>query len=147
MAQTIQEFIQSGDDLQIGTADPKTKIAPLTRNGKPIYITLAKTPTLSTPFSPWPSYDNGERTSLDLRTTPELEQLAEHIDELIQKQVLADRRNFMRGHPRAWPTTTTRCIGRPPSRGTLGPFVPSALSGRRVRAFGPSTLRRVRLSP
>ena len=59
MAQTIEEFLTQ--DFQIGQVDTKTKIAPVTSNGKPVLITLAKTPTLTTPFSIWPSYDGGER--------------------------------------------------------------------------------------
>ena len=89
MAQTIDQFIASGD-FQIGTVDPKSRIAPITQNGRSVLITLAKTPTLTSPFSPWPSYDGGERTNLDLRITPELEKLAEHIDDVIQKTVGKD---------------------------------------------------------
>ena len=54
MAHTIQEFLKSGD-FTIGSVDSKTRIAPVTREGRPIFITLAKTPTLTTPFPPWPS--------------------------------------------------------------------------------------------
>ena len=86
MAQTIDEFIASGD-FQIGQVDPKTKIAPITKNGRSVLITLAKTPTLTSPVSPWPSYDGGERTNLDLSITPDLERLAAHIDEVIQQTV------------------------------------------------------------
>ena len=86
MAQTINEFISSGD-FEIGTVDAKSRIAPITQNGRSILITLAKTPTLTTPFSPWPSYDGGERTNVDLRVTPDLEKLAGHIDAVVQKIV------------------------------------------------------------
>ena len=86
MAQTIDQFIASGD-FQIGTVDPKSRIAPVTQNGRPVLITLAKTPELTTPFFPWPSYDGGERTNLDFRITPELEKLAAHIDGVIQQTV------------------------------------------------------------
>ena len=89
MAHTIQEFLSSGN-FTIGQVDSKTRIAPVTRDGRPIFITLAKTPTLTTPFSPWPSFDGGERISIDLRSTPELEKLADHIDSVIQKQVQAN---------------------------------------------------------
>ena len=122
MAQTIQEFIQSGEHLEIGTVDPKTKIAPLTRDGKPIYITLAKSPTLGTPFSPYPSYDGGERTSLDLRTPPELEQVAEYIDEIIQRQVLADPQKFYARPPKSL-ADNYNSLHRPPSKaGYTGTF-------------------------
>ena len=86
MAQTIEQLI-AGGDITIGALDSKSRIAPVTRNGKPILITLSATPTLTTPFSPWPSFDGGERCSLDLRITPELEKLAAWIDETVQAQV------------------------------------------------------------
>ncbi len=86
MAKTIEEFINSGD-FTIGPVDTKSRIAPVTQNGRAILITLAQTPTLTTPFPIWPSYDGGERTNLDIRITPELAQLADHIDEVIQKIV------------------------------------------------------------
>ena len=85
----INDFIAAGD-FQIGTLDSKSRIAPITQNGKPVLICLSKTPDLQTPFSPWPSYDGGERTCLDLLVTPELERLAAHIDGVIKKQVTAD---------------------------------------------------------
>ena len=88
MAQSIEEFLKAGEGRTIGTVGPKTKIAPVvTREGKPIYITLAKTPTLTTAWLRWPSYDGGERTSLDLRITGELEQLAEETAQ--EQQALA----------------------------------------------------------
>ena len=86
MAQTIDQFIAAGD-FQIGQVDPKSKIAPITQNGRSVLITLANTPTLTSPFSPLPSYDGGERTNLDLRITPDLEKLAAHIDAVIQQTV------------------------------------------------------------
>ena len=86
---SIIDFIASGD-FTIGTIDNKSRIAPITQNGKPIHICLASIPNLRTPFSPWPSYDGGERTSLDLVCTPELARLAEHIDSVILKQVKAE---------------------------------------------------------
>ena len=86
MAQTIDEFIASGD-FQIGAVDPKSRIAPITQGGRSVFITLAKTPSLTTPFAPWPSYDGGERTNVDLRVTPELEKLAGHLDDVIQSAV------------------------------------------------------------
>ena len=94
MAQTIDQFISSGD-FQIGTVDPKTRIATVTQNGRSVLITLAKTPTLTTPFAPWPPYDpSSERTNLDLRITPELEKLAEHIDHVIQQTVGENPLNY-----------------------------------------------------
>ena len=89
MAQTIEQVIANGD-FQIGSLDSKSRIAPITQNGKPVLITLSPTPDLTTPFSPWPSFDGGERISIDLRITPELEKLANHIDSVIQKQVQAN---------------------------------------------------------
>ena len=86
MAQTIEQLI-AGGDIIIGALDSKSRIAPVTRNGKPVLITLSASPTLTTPFSPWPSFDGGERCSLDLRITPELEKLAAWIDETVQAQV------------------------------------------------------------
>ena len=86
MAQTIDQFI-AGGDFQIGALDSKSRIAPVTRDGKPILITLAATPELTSPFSPWPSFDGGERCSIDFRITPELERLAAHIDEVVQAAV------------------------------------------------------------
>ena len=86
MAQSIDQFI-AGGEFQIGALDSKSRIAPVTRDGKPILITLADKPELSTPFSPWPSFDGGERCSMDFRITPELERLAAHIDGVLQKQV------------------------------------------------------------
>ena len=84
---SIDEFIASGD-FTIGTLDSKSRIAPITMSGKPVTIMLSSTPDLRTPFSPWPSYDGGERTSLDLVCTPELSRLADHIDSVIEKQVM-----------------------------------------------------------
>ena len=86
---SIDEFIASGD-FTIGTMDSKSRIAPITLKGKPVTIMLSCTPELQTPFSPWPSYDGGERTSLDIVCTPELARLAQHIDSVIEKQVTAD---------------------------------------------------------
>ena len=85
----INDFIASGD-FAIGTLDSKSRIAPVTLNGMAVTICLSSTPDLRTPFAPWPSYDGGERTSLDLLCTPELERLAEHIDSVILKQVGTD---------------------------------------------------------
>ena len=93
MAQTIDQFISAGD-FEIGVVDPKSKIAPVTQNGRSVLITLAKTPTLTSPFSPWPSYDGGDRTNLDLRITPDLERLAAHIDECVQQKVLANPSHY-----------------------------------------------------
>ena len=88
MAQTIEQLI-AGGDFQIGAIqDAKSRIAPVTRDGKPVLITLSATPGLTTPFSPWPSFDGGERCSLDLRMTPELEKLSVWIDECVQRQVI-----------------------------------------------------------
>ncbi len=93
MAQTIDQFISS--DFEIGTVDPKTRIAPVTQNGRSVLITLANTPTLTTPFSIWPPFDPcSERTNLDLRITPELEKLAEHIGNAIQKTVGENPQQF-----------------------------------------------------
>ena len=89
MAQTIEEFI-AGGDFQIGARDPKSRIAPVTRNGKPILLCLSAKPELTTPFPVWPSYNGGERISVDFRLTPDLERLAEHIDSVVQKQVAAN---------------------------------------------------------
>ena len=86
MPQSIEQFI-AGGDFQIGALDSKSRIAPVTRDGKPILITLSAKPELTRPFSPWPSFDGGDRCSLDFRITPELESLANHIDGVIQKQV------------------------------------------------------------
>ena len=86
MAQTIDALI-AGGDFQIGALDSKSRIAPVSRDGKPVLITLSSKPTLTTPFSPWPAYDGGERCSIDFRLTPELEKLAGWIDEVVQRQV------------------------------------------------------------
>ena len=86
MAQTIDQFI-AGGDFQIGVLDSKSRIAPITRDGKPVLITLAATPELTTPFSPWPAYDGGDRCSIDFRSTPDLERLAAHIDAVVQEHV------------------------------------------------------------
>ena len=75
---SIKGFIAAGD-FTISTIDSKSRIAPVTQNGKPVLICLSATPELQTPFSPGPSDDGGERTSLDLICTPELERLAEHL--------------------------------------------------------------------
>ena len=66
MAQTVDQFI-AGGDFQIGVLDSKSRIAPVTRDGKPVLITLSSKPELTTPFSPWPAYDGGERCSIDFR--------------------------------------------------------------------------------
>ena len=58
MALSIEQVIASGD-FQIGSLDSKSRIAPITQNGKPLLII---------PFSPWPSFDGGERISINLRT-------------------------------------------------------------------------------
>ena len=58
MAQTIEQLI-AGGDITIGALDSKSRIAPVTRDGKPVIITLSSSPSLSTPFSPWPSFDGG----------------------------------------------------------------------------------------
>ena len=89
MAQTIEQFIASGD-IEIGALDSKSRIAPVTQNGKPVLLTLSASPELSTPFSPWPSYDGGERCSIDLRMTPQLGDLADHLDEMVQRVVGAN---------------------------------------------------------
>ena len=88
MAQTIEQLI-AGGDFQIGALDSKSRIAPVTHKGKPVLVTLSTTPELTTPFSPWPSFDGGDRCSIDLRITPELEKLAAYIDEAVQRQVQA----------------------------------------------------------
>ena len=84
-----KDFIAAGD-FTIGTLDSKSRIAPVSQNGMAVTICLCSTPDLQTPFSPWPSFDGGERISIDLRITPELEKLADHIDSVIQKQVQAN---------------------------------------------------------
>ena len=86
MAQTIEQVIASGD-IEIGALVSKSRIAPITRDGKPVLITLSAAPDLTTPFNSWPSYDNGERCSIDFRITPELEKLAAWIDESVVAQV------------------------------------------------------------
>ena len=89
MAQTIEHFIANGD-IEIGALDSKSRVAPVTQNGKPVILTLSATPELSTPFSPWPSYDGGERCSVDLRLTPQLSKLADHLGAMIPKVVGAN---------------------------------------------------------
>ena len=89
MAKTIEQFIASGD-IEIGALDSKSRIAPVTQNGKPVLLTLSASPELTTPFSPWPSYDGGERCSIDLRMTPQLGDLADHLDEMVQRIVGAN---------------------------------------------------------
>ena len=89
MARTIEQFIASGD-IEIGALDSKSRIAPVTQNGKPVLLTLSASPELTTPFSPWPSYDGGERCSVDLRMTPQLGDLADHLDEMVQRIVGAN---------------------------------------------------------
>ena len=86
---TIDTLI-AGGDFQIGALDSKSRIAPVSRDGKPVLITLSSKPTLTTPFSPWPAYDGGERCSIDFRLTPDLEKLASWIDEVVQRQVQAN---------------------------------------------------------
>ena len=49
MAQSIDQFI-AGGDFQIGALDSKSRIAPVTRDGKPILINLSAKPELTTPF-------------------------------------------------------------------------------------------------
>ena len=90
MAQSAEQTI-AGGDFQIGAIqDAKSRIAPITRDGKPVLITLSAKPTLTTPFSPWPpSNEESDRCSIDIRITPELAKLAEWIDECIQRQVQA----------------------------------------------------------
>ena len=101
MAQSIEQAIVGGD-FQIGAIlDPKSRIAPITRSGKPVLITLSAKPKLTTPFSPWPSYDGGERCSIDLRMTPELAKLAEWIDECIQRQVKENPATWFSKVPKA----------------------------------------------
>ena len=123
MAHTIQEFLNSGN-FTIGSVDSKTRIAPVTRDGKPIFITLAKTPTLTAPFSPWPSYDGNERTSLDLRCEDDsdLAKLAAHIDTIIKKQVLADPTKFYTKPPKNL-EDQYNSLHRPPNKeGLSGTF-------------------------
>ena len=123
MAHTIQEFLSLGD-FTIGSVDSKTRIAPVTREGRPIFITLAKTPTLTTPFNCWPSFDGGERTSLDLRCEDdsELAKLAAHIDKIIMKQVLADPTKFYTKPPKNL-QDQYNSLHRPPSKeGLSGTF-------------------------
>ena len=111
------DFIASGD-FTIGTLDSKSRIAPITQNGKPVMIMLSPTPELQTPFSPWPSYDGGERTSLDLVCTPELSRLADHIDDVIERQVTAN---------------PTRWWSKVPKMSTTTPVAASYPSGRGLR--------------
>ena len=47
MAQTIEQLL-AGGDITIGALDSKSRIAPVTRNGKPVLITLSASPTLTT---------------------------------------------------------------------------------------------------
>ena len=87
MAQTIDALI-AGGAFQIGALNSKSRIAPVTRNGKPVMIILSSKPELTTPFAIWPPHNGeGERCSIDFRLTPELEKLATWIDCVIQKQV------------------------------------------------------------
>ena len=51
MARTIEQFIASGD-IEIGALDSKSRIAPVTQNGKPVLLTLSASPELSTPSLP-----------------------------------------------------------------------------------------------
>ncbi len=89
MAQSIDILI-AGGDFTIGALDSKSRIAPVTRDGKPVLITLCSKSELTTPFSPWPAYDGGERCSIDFRLTPDLEKLAAWVDEVVQRQVQAN---------------------------------------------------------
>ena len=143
MAHTIQEFLASGD-FTIGAVDSKTRIAPVTRDGRPIFICLAKTPTLTTPFSPWPSYDGNERTSLDLRCErdSDLAKLAERIDEIVQKQVLADPTKFYSKPPKNL-QDQYNSLHRPPNKeNTLELLAQSVVFARRVPASVLGILRK-----
>ena len=62
----IREFLQQS--FEIGANDTKSRIAPVTQNGKPVFIVLSKTPTLQTPWNV-SSFDGGERRSCDLKLT------------------------------------------------------------------------------
>ena len=88
MAQSIEQVI-AGGDFRIGAIqDAKSRIAPVTRDGKPLLITLSAKPELTTPFSPWPPCnEESERCSIDFRITPDLERLAAHIDQVVQAAV------------------------------------------------------------
>ena len=109
MTQSIEQAI-AGGDFQIGAIqDIKSRIAPITRDGKPLLITLSAKPTLTTPFSPWPSYDGGERCSIDLRITPELAKLADWIDECVQRQVMASPATWYRQVPKALDSLYNSC--------------------------------------
>ena len=108
MAQSIDTLI-AGGDFQIGALDSKSRIAPVTRDGKPVLITLSSKPVLTTPFSPWPAYDGGERCSIDFRLTPELEQLATWIDSVIQKQVQSSPTTWYSKVPKNLETLYNSC--------------------------------------
>jgi hypothetical protein len=109
MAQTIEQLI-AGGDFQLGAIqDAKSRTAPVTRGGKPVLITLSTTPELTTPFSPWPSFDGGERCSLDIRVTPELEKLSEWIDECAQRQVAASPATWYSKVPKNLETVYNSC--------------------------------------
>ncbi len=86
MVQSLDKFNACGD-FQIGALDSGSRMAPVTRAGKPILFTLVATPELAKPFSPWPSYDGSERGSNDSRIPPDLERLAARNDAVVQEQV------------------------------------------------------------
>ena len=97
---TIDEFVAKGD-FQLGALDAKTRIAPVTQNGKPVFITLCATPDLQTPWSVWPSYDGGARCSVELLVTPQLQKLGDHIDKVVLETVKANPSQWFSKTPKS----------------------------------------------
>ena len=119
MAQNIDGFFAKGD-FQLGALDTKTRIAPITQDGKPVLIKLSTNPELQTPWNVWPSYDGGPRCSCELLLTPALQRLGEHIDDAVLRAVRANAGTFFSKQPKSLDDLHNSII-RAPSKGSYQP--------------------------
>ena len=103
MTTTLEEFLKPkfgalsvGDISQKG----KARIAPIFDvKGKQIKLFLAKEPVLRTPWQV-SSFDGGERCSLDIRLTPELQQLGTKIDTEVKGFIEKNSERYFKNPPK-----------------------------------------------
>ena len=103
MATTLEQFLKPkfgalsvGDMCQKG----KARIAnTYDSKGKPIKIFLAKEPVLRTPWQV-SSFDGGERCSLDICLTPELQQLGNKIDTEVRSYIEKNFDRYFKNPPK-----------------------------------------------
>ena len=120
---SVEEFLKPKfGTLSVGDISQKGKarIANISdAKGKPIKLVISKEPVLRTPW-PVSSFDGGERCSLDIVLTPELERLADKIDTEVRGFIEKNSERYFKTPPKEdWYKSVKKAPSKEGYEGTL----------------------------